>query len=198
MPETSSSESRGPGRPRSKEVHQAILRATVELLEEQRFDELTYTQIAERAGVGRPSLYRRWDSKEALIREALEQFRPEFEPPDTGAFYTDLQALLGIVAMLKASPAARNAIAMALNAGAEPDPSRDPHWRTYILPRGKIIDTVFRRAMERGELQSDLNVERAMDMLAGTWMYLIFVKPDWPDDDELATLIDLYHRAVTA
>lgn len=52
--------------------------------------------------------------------------------------------------------------------------------------------------MERGELQFGLNVEQVVGMLAGTWMHLILVKREWPDDDELTALIDPNHGAIAS
>ena len=66
-------ESRGPGRPRDARHDQAILAATLEILQEQGYGGLTIEGVAARAGVGRPTIYRRWPSKPALVVAALVQ-----------------------------------------------------------------------------------------------------------------------------
>src|SRR5882672_6148660 len=61
------------GRPRSDEVHRKILDAARELLTEDGFADLRLEHVAARAGVGKATIYRRWDSKEALAAELLAE-----------------------------------------------------------------------------------------------------------------------------
>ena len=55
---------RRPGRPRSPEVHGAILGAAIALVRELGYDAVTMDGIAARAGVGKAALYRRWKSED--------------------------------------------------------------------------------------------------------------------------------------
>ena len=59
------------GRPRRADADEAILAATLELLAEAGVAGLSMDVLAQRAGVGKATIYRRWDSKEALILDAL-------------------------------------------------------------------------------------------------------------------------------
>lgn len=59
------------GRPRDPAIDDAALVATRELLAEVGWDRTTMVSIAERAGVGKPALYRRWPSKAQLVFEAV-------------------------------------------------------------------------------------------------------------------------------
>jgi AcrR family transcriptional regulator len=81
------------GRPRSEEAHQAILDATLELLVEVGFSALTVEGVAQRAGVGKATIYRRWASKLPLVVEAFSQL-PGFEEVDTGSLDVDLKETL--------------------------------------------------------------------------------------------------------
>ena len=60
-----------PGRPRDPAIDSAALAAARELLAEKGWEQTTMVAIAERAGVGKPALYRRWPSKTQLIFEAV-------------------------------------------------------------------------------------------------------------------------------
>ena len=81
------------GRPRSEVAHQAILDATLELLAEVGFSALTVEGVAQRAGVGKATIYRRWPSKLPLVVEAFGEL-PAFEDVDTGRLEADLKAML--------------------------------------------------------------------------------------------------------
>ena len=50
--------------------------------------------IATRAGVGKTTIYRRWESKEYLVIEALSHLHTEMSILDTGNLREDLFALL--------------------------------------------------------------------------------------------------------
>ena len=59
------------GRPRSADRTPAILHAVIELIDEDGYDRLTIQDVADRAGVGLATIYRRWPTKQDLVVEAL-------------------------------------------------------------------------------------------------------------------------------
>jgi AcrR family transcriptional regulator len=59
------------GRTRSEQARIAVLRATRELVDEQGFTHLTIEKIAARARVGKPTIYRWWQSKNAILAECV-------------------------------------------------------------------------------------------------------------------------------
>ena len=83
---------RGRGRPRSEEAHRAIVEATLTLLDEGGYTALTIEAVAERAGVGKTTIYRRWPSKLELVVEAVGELRPPGPPDDTGSLAGDFAA----------------------------------------------------------------------------------------------------------
>ena len=60
------------GRPRDAEADRAILQAGLDLFLERGVEGASIEQIARRAGVGKPTVYRRWSNKEDLISAAME------------------------------------------------------------------------------------------------------------------------------
>lgn len=79
------------GRPRDPERTPAILKATVELVDEYGYDQLRVQDVAERAGVGLATIYRRWPTKKDLFLDALRA--KDFDFPDTGDVRADLIAV---------------------------------------------------------------------------------------------------------
>ncbi len=90
------------GRPRREGADEEILRAALELLREKGYGELTVDAVAERAGVAKTTLYRRWPSKQALVAAAFAPRIARSEPPpDTGSLAGDATILLREICALK-------------------------------------------------------------------------------------------------
>src|ERR1700736_364907 len=84
----------GRGRPRSSEADQAIVAATLALLEEDGYAALTMAGVAARAGVSTATLYRRWPSKLDLVVGVLARMSEDAPIIDTGTLGGDLTVLL--------------------------------------------------------------------------------------------------------
>ena len=76
------------GRPRATaaSAHEAIIDAVYELLQVRSVRDLTMEEIAKRAGVGKPTLYKWWSSKAALVLTMLrERVTPALDAPEAGS-----------------------------------------------------------------------------------------------------------------
>ncbi|CDO05526.1 TetR family transcriptional regulator [Mycolicibacterium cosmeticum] len=99
------------GRPRDPAKDAAVLRATRELLVEAGYQGTTMVAIAKRAGVGAPTLYRRWPTKEALVEDAaFGHPSPAPLPAATGDVYTDLRTWVALFLDWLANPVTRAAL----------------------------------------------------------------------------------------
>ena len=160
--------SRGPGRPRDAARDEAILRATFKLLRTQGYQGLTIEGVATAAGVGRPTIYRRWASKPALVVAALVHSAVIALPAvDTGSLRGDLVAVQERQVELMRSPESRR-----ITAGLVADLATDPelaetYVRDYLVPRRATVFEVLERAVERGELDADVDLAFVYDMLVG-------------------------------
>jgi AcrR family transcriptional regulator len=90
--EPSPRKARGPGgRPRVPGLTDRILEATIALAAQEGIEDLTLDAIAARAGVGRPTIYRRWASRDALLADAIQRMVDAyFVLPQTGNIRDDL------------------------------------------------------------------------------------------------------------
>jgi AcrR family transcriptional regulator len=80
------------GRPRDPDAEPRIRQYAVQLLLERGFEGMTVDDVAEAAGVGKATIYRRWASKEELANDAIAQlFDVEVPDPDTGSIKGDLR-----------------------------------------------------------------------------------------------------------
>jgi AcrR family transcriptional regulator len=153
------------GRPRSEEAHQAILDATLALLAEVGFSALTVEGVAGRAGVGKATIYRRWPSKLPLVVEAFGGL-PSFEDADTGSLAGDLKAMLrSYLELFNKTPLA--AVLPALASERAHDPALAELFDPVLRQRRSPLTRALERAVARGEVPPDLDLDLAADLIVG-------------------------------
>jgi AcrR family transcriptional regulator len=153
------------GRPRSEEAHKAILDATLELLVEVGFSALTVEGVATRAGVGKATIYRRWPSKLPLVIEAFSQL-PQLEEVDTGNLADDLKKMLrSYLQTFYTTPLA--AVLPSLAGERAHDPQLSERFDPVIRGRSQPLVRALARAVDRGELSPELDLDLAADLIVG-------------------------------
>jgi AcrR family transcriptional regulator len=168
---------RTPGRPRSAEADAAILSATLQTLVTDGYRALTVEKVRERAGVGKATIYRRYPSKEALVRAAVVHLNRGVtpEPQDTGSLRGDFQ---GFVSSMLAGAEISGALTFMprmLSEVAHDAELRRIFYAALVQPRRDVIELLLRRAIERGEVRADVDVELAIDLIAGPMIYRIVI-----------------------
>jgi AcrR family transcriptional regulator len=172
---TTESAPRGRGRPRSEEAHRAILAAVIELLPEHGLKGLTIEAVAARAGVGKTTIYRHWETRNDLIVEALQQLPPPGPPPDTESLAGDLEAIVTLQRdRLEASTLPRTMPRVLADASEDPD-LLEEIVRTVVLPTRAILEECLERAVVRGELREDVDRESLVDVLHSVPVYLLLM-----------------------
>src|SRR5260370_26087252 len=153
------------GRPRSQEADRAILTATVELLAERGLTAMSIEEVADRAGVGKTTIYRRWPSKGLLALDAfVASFREQQPLPDTGTLRGDLiAALRAWVRAVTQTP--MGSMLTGLIAEAQHDPELRGAWRDRVLePMRTQHRIMLDRAIAPGEIPSTLDREGGLDL----------------------------------
>ena len=161
---------RRPGRPRSEQTTVAILKAADELLTEAGLLAMTLDAVAARAGTSRATIYRWWDSKELLALDALEARVSEQigqVSTNTGSLAADL--LASVEARIRAATApGMMRVWAALLAQAHADPAFGAAYRArFFRPVRETARQAFARAVMRGEIPADTDVDLALDLLFG-------------------------------
>jgi AcrR family transcriptional regulator len=155
----------GAGRPRSEEAHQAILDATLALLAEVGFSALTVEGVAQRAGVGKATIYRRWPSKLPLVVEAFGRL-PALEDVDTGSLDEDLKLMLrNYLHLFHSTPLA--AVLPSLAGERAHDPELAKLLEPLLRERRQPLRRALERAVARGEVAPDVDLDLAADLVVG-------------------------------
>ena len=156
------------GRPRSERARKAILDAATDMFLELGLEGASIEAIAERAGVSKATIYRWWPSKEVLALDAIySNWAVVSTLNDTGTLRGDLLSLiLPWVRKLGRKPFAR--IIAQLAARVHTDPDFGALWRErFVEPRRALARVILARAVERGEIDRNVKLEVAVDLLYG-------------------------------
>jgi AcrR family transcriptional regulator len=158
------------GRPRSEKAKQAILAAAIDLLLEHGLHDMSMDEVAERAGVSKATIYRWWSSKELLALEALATAWAAPEPGAqryTGSLRGDLLARLRPwLRQLNERPYGR--VIAGLVAEAQTDPAfAKLYVEHFVEPRREATRALLQRAIARGEIAGNSDLDVALDLLYG-------------------------------
>ncbi len=186
MPQLAASRPRVEG-----EREDEILDATLELLFELGYDRLTMDAVARRARASKATLYRRWDTKASLVVDAVVRAKqaPAVEDHDTGTLRGDLMSTFcgphGI-AHGKAASALGSVITALMT---DPEFSQ-PFREKFIRPKLEVTRAIYARAVARGEIDDDVDLEIIGPALAGILLHRAFVMGLEPDDDIVRRVVD--------
>ncbi len=93
------------GRPRDPSRDEAIRTALLRLLGEVGYGGLTMDALAQEAGVGKATIYRRWRTKQDLIVDSIADLGALLTvPPDTGSLREDIRQFMHLVVEITRSP----------------------------------------------------------------------------------------------
>jgi len=161
---------------RSEQARQAVLEAADDLLVERGFAGVTIEGIAARAGVAKQTIYRWWSSKVDILMDAfIDDMAQHLTPPDHGDVGLDLRTHLSRLAdFLTRSDA--GAVFRALVGQAQHDPQLATRLRTDYLSQQCTRDRLpLLRAVQRGQLPPDTDLDLAIDQLLGPIHYRVLV-----------------------
>jgi AcrR family transcriptional regulator len=173
MPRTPSR--RSIGAIRSPESHRSILAAARAILDQHGYAGFSIEAVARRAGASKPTIYRWWNGKAALIMEVYENERETaLAVPDLGSLERELtmrmRNLWRLWQRTPLGPALRSIIAE-----AQIDPAALAQLRDDFLPKRQASTlTLFERAIARGELPPDADVATANALIYSfNWLHLL-------------------------
>jgi AcrR family transcriptional regulator len=182
-----------PGRRRDHTRDPEILDAALDVLAETGYDGMTIDMVAARAKAGKATLYRRWPSKAHLVIDAVACIKKNdidfAHLPDTGTLRGDLLAMIKPHAIEDAGRKLR------VMAGLLSMLSRDPGLaeavnKAIVEPRAAVNRILMRRAVDRGEISLDCDIETLALVTPSMAAYRVLVLKKPVDRSFLVSLID--------
>lgn len=153
----------------STERDSELLAVTLRLLQEKGYEGLTVDEVAATARASKATVYRRWPTKAELVLAAVMQGMTQVAvPPETGNLRDDLIQIGETIArQAKAHATTMRAVLVE----ASRNPALNAVMQHQFAERKKLITTVLKRAVDRGEIQPEAINDDLWDLLPG---YLVF------------------------
>jgi AcrR family transcriptional regulator len=166
----------GPGRPRDPRIDAAVLAATCQLLVEVGYNRLSYELIAQRAGISRPALYRRWPTKAHIVHDAV--FPRGVEDLPVGAtFEEDLRTMFARSLASYARPEARAAVPGLLTDLDDPARRHSVLDRLQQPVRAHLAERMARGVAD-GELRPGVDPNLVLDVFIGALLQRVIAYQD--------------------
>ena len=176
------------GRPRDLKLDAAIVDATIDLLTERGYSDMSLAAIAERAGTTTAAIYRRWGSKSELVAHAVFRTEGADVVADTGDLAADLATMIRWAVDKLYRPAAVAAIAGLLS---EPRTVRRAR-TSNALAASQLVAERLDRAKIDGEIRADANTTVLASLIDGPILHAAISGMTGVDDlwiDELVSVI---------
>jgi len=174
---------------RSQRARQAVLDATADLVAEVGVERTTIDEIASRSGVAKTTIYRHFNSKQALVVEAVHACTHIPVVTDTGSLRDDLISCFS--GTTKASYDGRlGDMMLSLMDAAQRDPELGRLVRAQTDQRRRFATEVIERAVSRGDLPADVDVDLLVTLVAGPLIYTKLVRRQRVTDELVAAVVD--------
>ena len=150
-----------------------MLDAALHLLGQQPLRDLTVEAIAQHAGVGKATIYKWWPSKAHVALTAfLARMEQAVETPDTGSAKGDFLYQLTTLIDFYGGPLGH--VFRQFIAEAQADPAFAATYRERFLePRRAAVRAIWRRGVERGEIDPRWDAELVLDLIYAPLVYRV-------------------------
>jgi AcrR family transcriptional regulator len=181
------------GRKRDHSRDPEILDAALAVLAETGYDAMSMDMVAARAKAGKATLYRRWPSKADLVIDAvscMKQAQSRVEDlPDTGTLRGDFVALIRPHSMEDAERKMRVMGALVSMLSRDPELAEAVN-EAITEPRARLNRVLIERAIERGEVAANADVDTIAHISPSMTAYRTLVQRKPVDREFLIGLID--------
>ncbi|MGK3998819.1 TetR/AcrR family transcriptional regulator [Sorangium sp. So ce1024] len=175
---------------RGEPVVRGILAAALEELASAGYRALRIEDVATRAGVNKTTVYRRWPTKEDLVRAALLSVTDEkIVPPNTGSLRGDLLALGRVIIEIQTSPVGQSLFHVFLAEG--PDSELMAIARSLRASQEAGVRAIVESAIARGELAPGADPMLPCELLGAYLTRRLIADRVSVDEAQLARVVDV-------
>jgi len=178
------------GRPRDARLDEALVQAGLEVFMARGYHRASLSEVARKAGVGTPAIYRRWPTKAAMAMDiVVRESRPD-PIPYTGSIRDDLVEFLQQRIRMFSTPLYRQVLApLVMEASADPGLAEQIRQR-FVEYRQPSVEARVWEAIAARELRPDTKPGRLIDLLMGTITMPMMFSQDLPVESDAPAIVD--------
>jgi len=196
MQETPSPAKRRPGRPPNAEARRRVLDAARHILATEGIGRLSMDRVAERAGVGKPTLYRTWANAQELAMAAFME-EPLEQPQPSRSRSLRVALVHHLTAMSQTFDSARGRQITLMMASADPESELAKAFRNQVIQQSRRTGALLiERGIQSGELRRPPDIEVALDMIYGPIFYRLLAGHASFKVEFISALVDVLIRGL--
>ena len=186
------------GAQRNPASQEAILEAALAVLMENGLSGFSIEAVARRARAGKPTIYRWWSSRAALLLDVYHHQKcAHFTFADMGDARSDLIAYLTHLLTTWRNPVT-GALFRCVVAEAQGNPATATAFAAYMTDRRHMSSEIVRRGQARGDLSASIEPERVTELLASYALGRLLTNRLDMSEDEIAATVDMVLNGAAA
>lgn len=181
-------------RPRDPHIEERILDAAQQLIDQHGLAGATMEAIAERAGVGKPTIYRRFANRDEVVMAVNARASIPVEPVDTGSLQGDIRAVVHNIVPTVNTPAQRATMGPQLGRAIADDDANRVFQETVSGSSDVYMRPIWERGLARGEIDPGLDYDIARTVLGTSVIFSLTLYRI--DESSLDQIADMWVRSV--
>ena len=161
------------GRPRDAALDRRIAEAALDVLADSGIAAFTIEAVAHRAGVGKATIYRRYDGRDDVLAAALGQLRADTPAARSeGSSRERLEAALDFIRSPMTSTRGGRVMAQVISAGAQHPDFLATFYDRVLAPRRQMLLGILRDGVSEGWVDPDADLDSVVTLLVGPMIFL--------------------------
>jgi len=182
-------------RPLSATARAKMLEAAQQIITTEGIGTCTIDEVARRSGVAKSTIYRHFSNADELAQTAVEELIEVVAAPDCGSLRADLRAIIGAFRGVVRHDTFRQLfVSMLSRAVTDPEFATVYHHAQEM--RHAPLRIAIQRGMARGEVDPNLDLERAMYFVQGPFVAKRLVELGELSDQDIEFFLDLIVKAL--
>src|SRR5208283_825800 len=181
---------------RTADNTERLFKATLEILDAQGMEGVSFASVGKLAGVNRSTLYRHWPNPAVLVVEAIAaQIEADVTVADTGTLRGDMRDTLTSLASFLQTSTGRAGLAAAASLAGDPEAA--VALRALWVKRLSHLQQIFERAQSRREIPAGFDSEAFIATMSGALLFRLLIAADKPDTAWIERILDMSEVPIT-